>query len=82
MKSETTNTVLNLALAVLALAGVIFALRTISFTRTLRGYQMAAVYKNYLLTVQSMAADANDYAKTHPDLNKILLAPPAKSPGK
>jgi|GEM_PF-6860514 len=82
MKSETMNTVLNLALAVLALVGVILAMRTIMLTRTLRTYQMAPVYNNYLMTVQSMAADAAKYADTHPDLKQLMQGPGAKPAGK
>jgi len=75
MKCETTNTVMNLVLAILALAAVILALRTISLTRELRSFQMAIPYNNYLMTVRAMAADANEYSKTHPDLQKLLNAP-------
>jgi len=82
MKSDTMNTVLNLALAVLALVGVILAMRTIMLTRTLRSYQMAPVYNNYLMTVQAMAADAAKYAETHPDLKQLLSGPAAKPAGK
>lgn len=72
MKSDTTNTILNLLLAALALAGVVLALRTISLTRELHSFQMAVPEKNYLLTVESMAKDAKQYEKTHPDISPIL----------
>jgi len=82
MKSDTTNVILNLMLGALAIVGVILAVRTIMLTRTLRGYQIAPVYNNYLMTVQSMVNDVNDYARTHPDMKQLLSSPPAKPAGK
>jgi len=82
MKSETMNTVLNLALAVLALVGVILAVRTIKLTRTLRAYQMVPVYNNYLANVQAMMVDAAKYSETHPDMKQVLAGPAAKPIGK
>jgi hypothetical protein len=76
MNCDITNKIMSFALAILALAAVVLALRTISLTRELRSFQMAVPYNNYLMTVRAMAADVNEYSKTHPDLQKLLNTPP------
>ena len=72
MKCETTNTILTFVLGVLALLGVIFALKTVFHARELRSLQMAIPQKNFMLTVQSLYNDSVEYGKTHPDINRIL----------
>ncbi len=72
MKCETMNTVLTFVLGVLALLGVIFALKTIFHTREIRSLQLAIPQKSYMLTVQSLYNDSAEYGKTHPDIIRIL----------
>lgn len=85
MKNDTTTTALNVVLAALALAGVLFALLTIFRTRELRSLQIQAQQAQAtLLQVQSMANDALAYNQAHPnpDLTRILSAAQAKPAGK
>jgi hypothetical protein len=73
MKSGTTNAVLTLMLAVLVLAGVLFALQTIFRTRELRSISMEANLANSgLVREQAFFNDVLVYAKTHPAINPIL----------
>jgi hypothetical protein len=73
MKSGTTNTVLTLALAVLVLAGVLFALQTIFRTRELRSISTQANLANSgLVREQAFFNDCLIYSKTHPAINSIL----------
>jgi hypothetical protein len=73
MKCETTNTVLTLALAVLVLGGVLFALQTIFRTREFRTISIQAnLANNTLLQEQSLFNDCVEYSKTHPAMTPIL----------
>jgi hypothetical protein len=73
MKSETTNTVLTLVLAVLVLAGVLFALRTIVLTKEFRTISIQAnMANNTLLQEQALFNDCQEYSKTHPAMTPIL----------
>lgn len=73
MKSGTTNAVLTLMLAVLVLAGVLFALQTIFRTRELRSISMQAnVANSGLVREQAFFNDCLIYSKTHPAINSIL----------
>jgi hypothetical protein len=73
MKCETTNTVLTLVLAVLVLAGVLFALRTIILTRESRSLQTEVVGRqNNLNRLNLLLNESVQYGKTHPDINRIL----------
>ena len=75
MKSDTTTTVLNYALAVVVILGVVFALFTIFRARNLRNITPVAMQVNTkLMMVQSLVNDVNNYnqqAKS-PELTKIL----------
>jgi hypothetical protein len=75
MKSGITNTVLTFALGVLAVAGVIFVLRTVIQTRELRTMTIQAAGENgYLNQAQSLLNDVAVYNQKNPspELTKIL----------
>jgi hypothetical protein len=75
MKSEMTNTVLNLVLAVLVFSGVFFALWTIQRTREFRELNPVAVQANAkLMMMQSFVNDVGAYnaqAKS-PEITRML----------
>ncbi len=75
MKSETTNTVLNLVLAVLVFSGVFFALWTIQRTREFRELNQAAIQANaqvmFLQTFVSDVGAYNNQAKS-PEIARLL----------
>lgn len=73
MKCETTNTVLTCVLAVLVLAGVLFAMKTIIRTRELRTMQAQAMAcQSNMNHLTLLLNEAVQYGKTHPDINHIL----------
>jgi len=73
MKFGTTNLVLTCVLAVLLLAGVLFALQTIFRTRELRSLQSLSLeHQQNAARVNLLFTEAEQYSKTHPDLSPIL----------
>ncbi len=73
MKCETTNTVLTLALALLVVAGVIFALQSIFRTREFRTLQSQIIARQTNLNrLNLLLNEAIVYSKTHPDINRIV----------
>ena len=73
MKSGITNTVLTLVLAVLVLAGVLFALQTIFRSRELRTLQAQTIAcQNTMNRLTLVLNEAIQYGKTHPDINHVL----------
>ncbi len=73
MKCETTNTVLTLVLAVLVVAGVIFALQSIFRTREFRTLQSQIIARQTNLNrLNLLLNEAIVYGKTHPDINRIV----------
>jgi len=81
MKNDNITTALNLVLAVLAILGVFFALRTIFLTRELRSLQIQATQANaYMMQVESLANDAYAYSQKNPnpEIQRILQPPQAK----
>jgi hypothetical protein len=80
MKNDNLTTVLNLALAVLAILGVIFALQTIFRTRELRSLQMQATQANgYRMAVEALANDAIAYSKQNPNSDILRIVQPAQA---
>jgi len=81
MKCETTNTVLTLALAVLVLADVWLALRTIILQRESRNLQsMVMARQGTMNRLNVVLNESVQYGKTHPDINHVLqpfIAKPA-----
>jgi ABC-type transporter Mla subunit MlaD len=73
MKCETTNTVLTLVLALLVVAGVIFALQSIFRTREFRTLQSQIIARQTNLNrLNLLLNEAIFYGKTHPDINRIV----------
>jgi hypothetical protein len=73
MKCGTTNTVLTLVLAVLLLADVVFALRTIILTREFRTMQSQVVSRQASMNrLNLLLQEAVQYGKTHPDINPVI----------
>lgn len=73
MKCETTNTVLTLLLALLVLAGVVFALQSILRQREFRNLQAQVVLRQTNMNRLNMLLnEASLYGKTHPDINRLL----------
>lgn len=73
MKSETTNTVLTLILALLVMAGVVFALQSIFRTREFRTLQSQVIARQTNMNRLNLVLnEAMIYGKTHPDINRIL----------
>ena len=73
MKFETTNTVLTLVLALLVLAGVLFALQSIFRTREFRTLQTQIIARQTNLNrLNLLLNEAIVYGKTHPDINRII----------
>jgi hypothetical protein len=75
MKCETTNTVLNLVLAVLVISGVFFALWTIQRTREFRALNPVAIQANAkLMMMQSFVNDVSAYNAQvkSPEISRIL----------
>ncbi len=73
MKSDTTNTVLTWVLAVLVLAGVLFALQTIFRTREFRTLQAQTIAcQSTMNRLNLVLNEALQYGKTHPDIDHVL----------
>jgi hypothetical protein len=68
-----TNTVLTVVLAVLVLAGVVFALQTIFRQRELRNMQSQTfACQSNMQRVGALLNEAAQYGKTHADINPML----------
>jgi hypothetical protein len=79
MKNDNITTALNLALAVLVILGVIFALQTIFRTRELRNLQMQATTANgYRMAVEALANDAIAYSKQNPNSDILRILQPTQ----
>jgi len=81
MKCETTNTVLTYILGVLALLGVIFALKTINHSREYRSLTGQAAQANTALArVQALANDTLIFNQKNPnpELTRILQSAQSK----
>ena len=73
MKCETTNTVLTLLLALLVLAGVLFAVQSILRTREFRTLQAQIFSRQTNMNrLNLLLNEAVVYGKTHPDINRII----------
>ncbi len=73
MKCDTTNTILTWVLAVLVLAGVLFALKTIMRSRELRTMQGQAIAcQGNMNRLNLLLNDAAQYGRTHPDIDRVL----------
>lgn len=73
MKSDTTNTILTLLLALLVLAGVVFALQSIFRQREVRNLQAQVVARQTNMNrLNLLLNEAMVYGKTHPDINRII----------
>jgi hypothetical protein len=77
MKTDTTTTVLNFALVLLAISGVIFAIMTFMRTHELGVMRSNAMRcENVMMRVQSLFGEVNAYnqnlKKPDPDLTRIL----------
>ncbi len=88
MKSDTTTTVLNFVLLVLAICGVFFAISTFTRTRELRLIApQAQADNNVLARMQVLANQVAEYNQKNPspELTRILQsiqAKPATNPAK
>ena len=85
MKSDMTNSILTFILGVLAVLGVIFALRTMFLTRDFRTMQQQAVQcQTILMRVQALANETAAYnQKTpSPELLRILQSAQAGAQSK
>jgi hypothetical protein len=81
MKNDTITTFLNLVLAVLVLAGVLFALLAMSRTREFRQLQLPAAQANAaMMQIQTLANDVALYNQKNPspELSKLIQPAPAK----
>ena len=77
MKSDTTTLVLNFALAVLVILGVLFAVLAMNRTRELRALSsLASFAQTAMIRAQALANDTAAYNATakSPELTKILTA--------
>ena len=71
---------MNLVLAVLVLAGVLFALQTIFRTRELRSISLQVnMARNGLVQEQAFFNECVEYSKTHPSITPILQSVESKS---
>jgi hypothetical protein len=81
MKSDTTTTVLNFALVLLAVCGVIFAILTFARTREFRLLSsQATVDKDLMMRVEALGSEVNAYNQKNPspELTRILQPGQAK----
>jgi hypothetical protein len=81
MKSDLTNWVLTLVLALFAMASVILALQTIFLTREFRSLSVqASVANNSLLQARALANDVGLYNQKSPspELTRILSSVQAR----
>jgi hypothetical protein len=80
MKNDNITTALNLALAVLIILGVVFALQTIFRTRALRTLQIQATQANaYRMAVESLAQDAFAFYQKNPNTELQRILPPVQA---
>ena len=80
MKNDNVSTALNLALAVLIILGVVFALQTIFRTRALRTLQIQATQANtYRMAVDALAQDAYAYSQKNPNSEILRILPPIQA---
>jgi hypothetical protein len=80
MKNDNITTALNLALAVLIILGVVFALQTIFRTRALRTLQIQATQANaYRMAVESLAQDAFAFYQKNPNAELQRILPPVQA---
>jgi hypothetical protein len=85
MKSDTTTTVLNFALLVLAICGVFFAISTFTRTRELRLIAPQAQQDNNVLArMQVLANQVAEYNQKYPspELTRILQTVQSKPAAK
>jgi HAMP domain-containing protein len=83
MKSDTTTTVLNFVLVLLAISGVACAFLTIKHTRELRQLNnLATVDRDLILRVDAVANEVNAYNQKSPspELTRILQQPAQTKP--
>jgi hypothetical protein len=82
MKSDTTTTVLNFLLVLLAVAGVFCAILDFKRTREFRALNLQAMQdKDLIMRVQNLAGEVNAYNQKNPSaaLTQILNPPQAKT---
>jgi hypothetical protein len=80
MKNDNITTALNLLLAVLVIAGVVCALRTIFITRALRTLQIQATQANaYRMAVDALAQDAFAFQQKNPNAELQRILPPIQA---
>ena len=83
MKSDTTTTVLNFLLLLLAVAGVFCTILDFKRTREFRALNMAAgTDKDLLVRVQNLAGEVSGYNQKYPSaaLTQILAPLAGKGP--
>jgi hypothetical protein len=81
MKNDMITTVLNFVLAVLVLAGVLFALLSMMRIREFRSLQLPAAQANAaMMQIQALANDVAAYnlKNPSPELSKLIQPAPAK----
>jgi hypothetical protein len=81
MKSDTTTTVLNFLLVLLAVAGVFCAILDFKRTREFRAINLQAMQdKDLIMRVQNLAGEVNALNQKNPSaaLTQILNPPQAK----
>lgn len=82
MKSDTTTTVLNFFLVLLAVAGVFCAMLDFKRTREFRAINLEVLQKKDLLVrVQNLAGEVNAYNQKNPSaaLTQLLNPPQART---
>ena len=73
MKCDTTNTILTLLLALLVLAGVLFALQSIFRQREFRNLQAQVIARQTNMNrLNLLLNESVVYSKTHPDINRVI----------
>jgi len=73
MKCDTTNTILTLLLALLVLAGVLFALQSIFRQREFRNLQGQVIARQTNMNrLNLLLNESVVYSKTHPDINRVI----------
>ena len=80
MKSDTTTTVLNFALLLLAVAGVFCTILDFKRTREFRALNTAAgVDKDLMVRVQNLAGEVNAYNQKTPSATLTQILNPAQA---
>jgi hypothetical protein len=80
MKNDNITTALNLALAGLAILGVVFALQTIFRSREFRTLQSQASQANaYVVAVESLANDTIAYSQKSPNADIVRILQEARA---